>query len=70
MLGSLGGAHGAFRGLNMGVCGICGAAVKLDLWRLVLTDENRKKNWRQTHYKGHSMQDSTIYNHPLFKMTE
>lgn len=57
MLGSLGGALGAFRGLDMGVCGICGAAVKLDLWRLVLTDVNRKE--MKTHYKGRSMQDGT-----------
>lgn len=43
MLGSLGGAQGGLGGLDMGVCGICGAAVKLDLWKLVLTDGNRKK---------------------------
>lgn len=60
MLGSLGGALCAFRGLDMGVCGICGAAVKLDLWRLVLTAENRKNKADTLQRAQHTTQHKYI----------
>lgn len=44
MLGSLGGAQG---GLDEGVCGICGADVKLNFWRLV--EKEKKHDFMYTH---------------------
>lgn len=55
MLGSLGGAQGGLKRGVLGVCGICGAAVKVDKWRLVLMDGNRKRRGRLcAHRKEHT----------------